>query len=85
MYNNLVDKDLKMLSCNLDFNCNSEKCNNNSHRKILNECLDAFKQILFKHSEKFKFDRSNKVKLVPGWNDYCKEKHCIARYDFLNW
>ena len=47
-----------------------------------NKFVDALKN----SSDPFKFTRkSNDFKLVPGWNEVCKDKYKNARISFLNW
>ena len=62
-------------------NCKNEECKRN-----LDIAYKFLTENLLKCSDEFtrkKVKRKNKV--VPGWNDYCKDVHKIARTSFLEW
>ena len=66
-------------------NCQVIGCKSRNHRKRLDEIFFLVKKVLIESTSDFKFTRKRRCKTVPGWNEYVKELHSIARNHFLQW
>ena len=66
--------------------CSDMKCNSIIHR---NEISEIYQEIVSKLlSTGYECIGEKKVKnynIVPGWNDYVKDHHCVARDAYLLW
>ena len=67
------------------FRCRVVGCNDRTHLKRLDTIFSLMKEVLLESTACFKFNGNRKYKRVPGWNDYVKEVHTIARNHFLLW
>ena len=68
------------------FNCTNINCKSDSHLKELEFAFDFLVNSMKISSQQFmKRKRKNNFKPIPGWNDFCKDLHSVARSQFLNW
>ena len=65
--------------------CFNPNCENESHREELDSVFNANKCILIQSTEKFRYMKERRFKVIPGWNDYVREFHTVARENFLLW
>jgi len=67
--------------------CHDPHCMDNDHILAIDELYNGIVNALHVSSEPLQKERScsDKVQQVPGWNDYCKELHSLARDAFLTW
>ena len=82
-----IDEEIsKIQLCDHDiFMCYDMNCNNSSHKGVLDELFSNIKMIILKSTEKFRVINEGKFRVVPGWNEYVKNFHLIARKHFLFW
>ena len=87
LISNFIDEEINNMKILDDeaFFCFDLKCNNPSHKTALNELFLKMKSILLRSTEEFRFINEGKFKVVPGWNEYVKKFHEIARKRFLIW
>ena len=84
---NKLDKILNELDLLGDevFTCSAVRCKKKRHRKQLDRIFQLMKIALLESTSDFNFDKVKKYKIIPGWNQYVKEFHAVARSHFLKW
>ena len=66
--------------------CTDESCANQSHIGLLDETYEFLKNCIFSASQVFPSSGNTKnFKVVPGWNEYCRDLFNDARIKFLQW
>ena len=73
------------LSDNELFICSKTGCKCKKHRKLLDKLFKQMKTVLLQATEEYVIRVKEKFKIVPGWNDYLKDLHALARKYFLEW
>ena len=73
------------LLCEEVFNCNISNCNNAAHIASIDSLFEKTKAILLKSTDEYSFVKSNKFRVIPGWNEYVKHLHKEARRCFQEW
>ena len=67
------------------FQCRVVGCKNVNHQRKLDVIFRLMKEVLIESTASYRFSRVRKYKIIPGWNDYVKNVHAIARKHFLIW
>ena len=67
------------------FQCRVIGCKNRTHSKRLGVIFRLMKEVLLESTANFKHNGNRKYKIIPGWNEYVKNVHAIARNHFLLW
>ena len=62
-----------------DVNCTTD------HTVHIDTVYDVLIKSFHISTKEFRINRSQKVKMIPGWNNYRKEKYRLAREAFLTW
>ena len=65
--------------------CRNVNCTHNDHVSAINDFYNDITQCLKSASEPFLNSKKKKGVHVPGWNEYVKELHNVARDTFLVW
>ena len=55
------------------------------HRKLCDRTFKLMKAVLLEATEEYIVKTNKKFKIIPGWNEYVKELHAIARNYFIQW
>ena len=86
-YTNISQEQLTSLIVNMDIiNCFNKNCNNQQHLCEIDKFYDDIINSLHQASACLIKDRQpNAGRQLPGWNEYCKETHSVARDAFLSW
>ena len=67
------------------FLCREINCTNTEHQGAIEMLFEKAKDILFLSTEKFSYEKSDRFRVIPGWNDNIKELYADARYNFHCW
>ena len=67
------------------FKCNEKICDDLSHKLQINGLYAYLIDGLLTASDHMTHVKGHTFKQVPGWNDFCKNAHFIARRNFLKW
>ena len=65
--------------------CKVVGCKNVNHKRKLDVIFRLLKEVLIESTASYRFSRIRKYKIIPGWNDYVKNVHAVARTHFLIW
>jgi hypothetical protein len=66
--------------------CRKSGCKNASHKDLLLEAYEFLIDIIKVVSSSFSVGKSKtKYTVIPGWNDFCKQKYLIAKNMFMAW
>lgn len=100
-WNKVKEKDIKEYQCRVNnllrnflmkeevSSCNIYNCKIKSHRREIDSAYGEFSAVLLSSSElltnKPKGSSKPNFKIVPGWNEYVKGKHLIARDKLKTW
>ena len=67
------------------FYCSVVNCKDSKHHRQICNVFMSMKAILVESTSQYCFDKIQKFKPVPGWNEYVKAYYAEARKAFLNW
>ena len=67
------------------FSCKNVNCSNRSHLMVIDEMFEKAKCILIHSTNEFSYSKTNKYRIIPGWNAYVKELYREARHHFKDW
>ena len=97
-WNKLTEEDKRNIKMKIDFLLNKYKlpdnelficskvgCKSKKHRKQLDKLFKLMKTVLLEATEEYVIRVKEKFKIIPGWNDYLKDLHALARKYFLEW
>ena len=66
--------------------CNSENCNDQNHKQLLNQTYDFLKNCIFSSSVVFPSSGNcPRIRKLPGWNEYCRDLYRDAGDKFILW
>ena len=68
--------------------CHTEMCHNTEHLNDLNVIFEFIKECIYFASHEFlpiKSVSRNNYKVVPGWNQFCRERYLYAKQIFVQW
>ena len=65
--------------------CKKINCTNAAHRNVIDMLFEKAKNILLFSTDEFSFEKNDRFRIIPGWNDSVKELHAEARHYFHNW
>ena len=67
--------------------CHDEKCENISHKKNIENLYEILKKCILEASDSAlpSISKNGNFKIVPGWNDNCKDLYHQAKDHFLLW
>ena len=65
--------------------CPLTGCDKPSHKHLIRKLYDYLINSLLHWTQILNFERRKNFKAVPGWNNFCKEKHAVARFFFIRW
>ena len=65
--------------------CMNTNCKEIGHKKDIDILFESIKLMFQNSTSDYLCEGRKKYKIIPGWNDYVKEFHKLARENFLIW
>jgi hypothetical protein len=84
-YRSLIDQDIQQLQYDQKCSCYKNKCIESCHVSQINDVYNSITSIMLKAGKSAFGSNKRRWRPVPGWNEYVRELHVVAREAFISW